>query len=447
MKKSLWLWAVPALLATPAWSDVSVYNDGKTEIKAALRADAAYFSSVNTNFGQGLKADGNTRADWSEWVLEPSLTGRYTYTGQKYFYGGFSTVFTKTDGDGDVAGFTPGQPEDIAVDHAYLGWNSGPLKSATLGDYSIDASFGRQPFMIGDGFLIKDGVFDLGEQGAFWLAPRDAFEMTGILKIETRPVRSEWFYLRGGAYDQAASEIYGVNLEYVTSETGRIGTYFLNMVDSNPLAFNPTNPNSRDGLKTLSVRGNGNPFEDAPGVFLSSEWAYQWNDRSQRPVRAWAGYAEAGYTWQDTKWTPGISYRFATYSGDRRDSSNDEAFDSLFYGISRGWGTWFHGEIIGAYWIPNTNVRLHQVHAKMVPSPDTVAGIVLYQYNRVEPVVGAASNHYGNELNAYFEWQALDNLRLMSVYSVAAAGEAAEAEFGNNDKRFHLVQFVASLSF
>ena len=86
-------------------------------------------------------------------------------------------------------------PTDVALDEAWLGWNSGSLFADSLGEDAVDLSFGRQDFDLGSGFLIWEGATNGGDRGAYWLAPREAYEMTGIAKLETHGFIGRAFYL------------------------------------------------------------------------------------------------------------------------------------------------------------------------------------------------------------------------------------------------------------
>lgn len=436
--------SLAALPLSGAWAEKTLYENDTTTVTATVDAAAAYLHTVNPNFGNGYR--GKNTFDWIEAFVKPGVKARHSFADGNAVYGGYSAVAVTTRGDGDPSNFSPDEPSSAETEDAYLGWNSGKLTSATLGDYSLDLSAGRQQFVIGDGFLINDGHFDQAGDGAFWLAPRRAYDMTTILKVETQPVRADLFYLQGGR-DISNAGVVGLNTEYVApDDRGTVGIYGFHVFHSDA-AFNVGTPDSRDKLNTISIRGAGNPFTTLPGLFLSAELAQQWNEDSVRPVRAWAGYAEAGYRVDSLPLKPMLSYRYATFSGDDPESSDDEAFDALFYGSSpRGWGTWFMGEITGSYLVPNTNANIHMLHLNVLPSESTSIGVVYYNYRRDEPAPGAASAHFSDEVNIYGEWQALPYLRLFAVASASQPDDAAIAEFGNT-KTYQLFNVFAVFSF
>ena len=111
-------------------------------------------------------------------------------------------------------------PTDVAVDEAWLGWNSGSLFADSLGEDAVDLSFGRQDFDLGSGFLIWEGATNGGNRGAYWLAPREAFEMTGIAKLETHGFIGRAFYLEPDDDPDTETKLLGLDVEYALAEGG-----------------------------------------------------------------------------------------------------------------------------------------------------------------------------------------------------------------------------------
>jgi hypothetical protein len=400
-------------------------------LEATGRAEVAAFTTRNSNFGQPSTFDDNTANQWQEGFIRPQVTAEYTL-GSSTLYGGVSGVASFTRGTGEPSGFTTGNPDSIDKDELYVGWRN---------DW-LDISAGAQSYYVGDKFLIGDGRFDSGSKGALWLSPRDAFKNTAIVRMNTAPWLTEAFYLKG-YNDQADTELVGLNLEYQRTQ-GTLGLLAMRGIAANA-AFNPTNPDNRQGLNVFSLRAHGTPLASAPNWFFSGEVTRQWNNESTRNVRAYAGYAEAAYTFAEAAWTPTLSYRYALFSGDNPNTANGEGFDALFFGYSRGWGTWFLSEVVGEYLIPNTNARVHQMHLATQPTEDTALGGLLLRYDRDERVAATGGKHFADEVNVYGEWQAHDNVRLIAVYGAAAPRTAAKAEYGSG--LFQVGLFIASVSF
>jgi hypothetical protein len=433
-------------LATPAKAEIEYYKNDLVDVRLGLSAGAIYFQNRNSNFGQGDKnASTNTSTTWNEGFVEPSVKVDFNLEDKGTIYTGFSVIGSYTRGDGDPTGLTQGEPEDIDVDDAYIGWKSSKLNNETLGDYTLDLSTGRQFYTIGDGFLVGDPHFDQGEEGALYLSPRNSFKNTFIVKFDNTTYHADVFMLKLDK-DQTFSRVYGTNLEYRATDKFTYGFAYLSIVDSDN-AFNPSNLDSRDGLKTTSARFQGNPFSVAPNWFVSGEAAYQWNDRSTKDVRAYAYYGEVGYTFAEFPWKPSLNYRYMTYSGDKASSADtDEGFDSLFYGFGRGRGAWFLGEVVGEYTIFNTNEHVHMVQLNVNPLQDVTTGFVYYNFERDQPVVGTAKG-YANEVDLFADYRATSWLTLSTTYASAFPDSAAKAENNGFNDTYSLLLFSASINF
>jgi hypothetical protein len=446
------------LLPMAAYADVSLYKTGDAEVVGSLKAEGGFFATRDTNFGGAAKRDRN----WSEWYVKPKLTGSYNIGGAegRKIYGGTSLVGSMTQGDGDASGFTNGTPEQLNIDLAYAGFNSGTLPGKPLGFTDVDISTGRNFFTVGDGFLIGDPHFDQGKEGGFYLSPREAFQNTAIVKLNGEPWRADLFWLRAG-WDQANASVIGANAEYQVPKSLRLGGLFLNSVQAadntlQPLEINgrPNNPNSRNGLKTASGRFQGTVDQiNLPNWLFSGEYAQQWNNESRQEVQANAWYLEAGYTFANLRFKPMLSYRYASFSGDKAETTGtDEGFDPMFYGYSRGRGTWFLGEVIGQYLISNSNVDLHQVHLKGQLTENIGVGTLYYHYRRNEQVVSAPSDKtFAQEIDTYADIKVNDHLSFALVYAVAFPEAAAKAEYSSSNRRadnpYHTAFAVATISF
>ncbi|MCZ3030374.1 hypothetical protein NYY88_18895, partial [Acinetobacter baumannii] len=90
---------------------------------------------------------------------------------------------------------------------------------------------------------------------------------------------------------------------------------------------------------------------------------------------------------------PYVSYRYSRFS---------EGFDPLFYGFSRGYGTWFQGEVAGNYAGPfNNNSRIQNVTFKVSPLQNLNVGAVLFDFKTIDRNLGNNDSH---ELDLYAEW-------------------------------------------
>lgn len=128
-------------------------------------------------------------------------------------------------GDGDAAGFTRDGDGGVDRERLYLGWRSGKLWTDAIGEDAIDVSFGQQESEVGTGFLIRDGNLDFFDKGAYWLLPRYALKTAALLRLNTRPVRGDAFYLKTDR-DLNDTEVVGVNLEYRSEGLGRFSVMY-----------------------------------------------------------------------------------------------------------------------------------------------------------------------------------------------------------------------------
>jgi len=177
-------------------------------------------------------------------------------------------------------------------------------------------------------------------------------------------------------------------------------------------------------MKTYSLRAAGNA--GVKDLFLSGEYAKQ--DKPHTSTEdAW--YLEAGWTFSDAVWTPSASYRYSRFS---------EGYDTLFYGFSRGYGTWFQGEVAGNYAGPfNSNSRIQNVTMKVSPLENLNVGAMYFNYDTIDRNLG---NTDGHEVDLYAEWHVNDHLTVMPLVGIYQPDKSAEdggTQLGNNDRNVY----------
>jgi len=422
--------AAGLLFPSPARSAISLYDQNGVKADLTLEAGAGLFFNNDVNFGAGRFSDGKTSVQWQEGYFKPILDASYTTPRAGTFYGGLSYVATSTIGDGDGGDFSNDRPEAIESELGYIGWKSGQVFSS-LGEDVVDISFGEQEFAIGDGFLIMDGAFD-GADGAYWLAPHRSFDKTAILRLNTKPVRADLFYLKAdGDYDD--TELYGINFEYI-HELGTAGVSLMDVTDSDGGGFYE----NRKGMKVFSVRAQGTPLANInqEELFLAFEYAQQ-SQGNRLDVDAKGWYGEAGYTFSQCAWTPTLSYRYAFFSGDRNPNDDQyEAFDPMFYGFSRGWGTHFMGEITGEYFLFNSNEKVNMVHLNLLPTDKLSIGALYYEFRLDQGNIfgtEVSGKKFADEVNLYADYSINDHLYVSGVFAWATPRTAAKEYTGGND--------------
>ncbi len=439
--------AIPLIFSPLVRAEISVFQKGGFEIQAGLQAAFGYFTTQDTNFGLGridLRSGANTGdAEWQEAYLKPVLRADYEVDRLGRLYAGVAGVATATIGDGDAGGFTDGGDDDIGLEQAYIGWSSAGLVGDGEPRDVLDISYGRQEFKIGDGFLIYDGDLDQLGKGAAWLSPRYSYKRAALVRINTQPVRGDVFYLEADA-DQELTELIGINIERVSEEYGTFGLTYLHVFDATPLNFGV-----REGMHLVSGRVNELSLPQAPNLSLWAEYAVETGSGDDGAIDARAWYAEAQYTLADWPWSPTLGYRYAQFSGGDLGATAEEDFDPLFYGWSRGWGTWYQGEITGEWLLFNSNQVNHMVHLSTLPHEDLAFGAIFYSFSLdADNYFGTpvSASHFADELNVYIDWAINERATVSALYGAAFPGKAAEEAFQDN-KTYHLFEIAIVLSF
>ncbi len=414
-----------------------LYNQNGSILNADLEAIFAVMHSDENYAVFGNREAGSS--NWREGYIKYGLSGSQELGDNGSLYGAFNLLSSGTWGDGDAGGFTEGTERRTDVEDAYLGWRSGNLFPA-LGENGIDISAGRQEVIIGDGFLIKgDGLnfgdVDLGADfdrgGAYYLAARKAFDQTAVLRLGgEKGWRSDMAWLKSDNRAQAETELAVATLEHV-AEPGTLGLTYIRGLDVNERFATPAQL-ERDGMDTISLRGVGSLGVE--NLNLSAEYATQ--DRSSGRENAW--YLEGSWTFADLPWSPTATYRYSRFS---------EAFDPLFYGMSRGYGTWFQGEVAGNYAGPfNSNTRVHHVGLKASPLENVTLGALYFDFDPIDRDLG---NFGGQELDLYAEWMVNDHLLISPVvgfYTPDRSADQGGLQLGGDDTNAY-VQLVVGTFF
>ena len=440
-KATILILLVNCLLALDTVSAKTFYTSDSFSADVNIEAAGGYFTG-----SEDYSSNNRENITWGESYFKFGLAGQYKFSPDGLeIYGAASAMHSGAYGDGDLAGFTNGSESRTDLEDGYLG-----IKYTLSNGMRVDFSMGAQQFQVGDGFLIYNDALNLGKGsgvdvnrgGAYWLAARKAFRKTMILKLDTAsPYRMDGFYLGTENPGNGDLEIAGLNVEYRDDEIGTLGfTYFKGLkVDKNVLGGSLQN---RQGLDTYSIRGQGNAgFKN---LFLSAEYAYQTNDGDGlADVSAHAWYAEIGYTFAKFPLSPKLTYRYSFFTGNDPNTGENEAFDPLFYGFSRGFGTWYQGEIAGNYTSPfNTNAGVHHAGLALRLREDINLNLLYFQFVTDEPAANI-SDDFGEELNFILEWQTNDYLFISPAYGVFLPGDGGKASLNSvNTSHYFQLFFI-----
>lgn len=429
-------------LSAPA-SAYNLYDQNGTTLNADIEAVLGVFSSQES-YNLGAKTQSGD-SKWQEGYIKYGFSGSKDVGSGSQFYGAVNLVSSGTWGDGDAGGFTSGDERETDLEDAYIGWRSGTLIPA-LGEDGLDLSFGRQQFTVGDGFLINGDALNFGDAlngggldfnrgGAYWLAARKAFDQTAIARIGgSDGLRADLFWLSSDNKAQAEMELAGINAEYVTAQ-GTFGLTYIEGLDVDDTYGPALGYTSRDGQRTTSLRYQGNAGVE--NLFLSAEYVNQEaGEGSDADPKAW--YAEAGWTFSDTLWSPSVSYRYSTF---------DEGFDPLFFGFNRGYGTWFQGEVAANYAGPfNSDASVHHVSLKAAPSETLSIGALFFDFT---DTVGGTGGQNAQEVDIYAEWVAAPHLiisPLIGFYMPDNSAADGGTQIGNSDTNTY-AQIIAIVPF
>ncbi len=430
-------WATAALLGGlgDGAAAFETRGAGAWRITPSLEVRLGLQHGEGINFGLGALDDASERERHSlSLSLEPRLAvERAAFGGD--LYAGVSLVGATNVLDGEISGqFARSGDSRIDLDEGHVGWR---------GD-GIELSLGPQVFVVGDGLVIGDGNFDIGDgQGQFWVVPFDAWRNAAIAKVDGDDVRGDVFWLTsGGGFGEA--RLYGVNVENENTEQGRYGAMFVHVYTGNALAY--------DGVEAWNLRALDVPFPRVPALRLYGEVVLQRgedDDGAGADVDALGWYLEAAFTVPRLPWTTVLTYRHAYFSGDDPATAENENYRSLFYGFyAREWDTFYQGEIAGEYHLFNSNQVTQFVKLRTFPTLEWALTVYVFEHDLArrqyygQPV---ASRDWAAEINAGVEYF---GARAYVYAGIAwSTPHAAAREVFAHDDDFTVVQTWMSFHF
>lgn len=420
-----------ALFAGPSAAEELLYKTERSSLKTGLEVGAYYGHTNHANFGVGVidfrtGAQRSSQVDQYEGYLKPHLDGDIRTETSGSFYSRLSIVAGISRGDGDAAGVTRGDEEDIDSEEIVAGWRSGNLLPG-LGKDALDISVGAQEFRIGDGFLVWDGNNDAFQDGTYWLGPRDAFERSAVVRINSNGVHGDLFYLKADV-DHDRAEFGGVNLDYTTQRIGTVGGAYMNFFESDDRRA------SRSGMELIDARFKLDTLPYLDNVTLSGEFVHQFGTNRSRKINADGWHLTARYDFKSLPWAPFIRYRFAKFTGDDPSTPAFEQFDPLFYGYS-DYGDWYQGEIVSNLLLANQNQRNHMVHVGAQPREWLRIDAMYYRFDldqRFFNQTVTANRHFADEIDLSFEIFLSKTSSVGALFSAAFPGQAAVQSIGGN---------------
>ncbi len=305
-------------------SDLPVlYDKNGTYLRMRLEGIGMYYGNHNAWYGQpGRLLAGNPLVSgrpagrgyggWMEGFVHAGLYGITPLGESLSVYGGVSGIYSASAGRELFTDRTRGF---LGIEDAFIGLVGG----ATLpsGDrLVVNASFGRQRFGIGDGFLIANTASNGGERAALQSNPRWAADRLALLQARWNNLKIEAFHLDPDELREVDSKtkIVGLNVEARLAGSLTMGATALYVPSSNYKYYTATEVLSREGLQVFDARLRWQPNPAGAGLFLAAEAALQRNNRID--MRAFGWTAELGYSFGDAlPWSPTVSYRYASFTG------------------------------------------------------------------------------------------------------------------------------------
>jgi hypothetical protein len=407
-----------------------LYQSDRALVKVILNAGIGIFSDTNSWFGSTedfVAGDYQPKGTitWPEFYIEPGIGGITQISDiPLYIYGAVSYLESST-----LA------PDIFREDTRFYGdiekLYGGFLFAKKDFPVSFNFSVGRQTFQLNRNWLFGDvlGSANALERGASFLNARTVYDNTILANLRFGKFLLQGFYLDPDELPIADSDsrFLGVNFKYNDNRNLEAALAYITIPQSDTIySFPDGQTQTREGLRVINPRIRlSDPF-GIKGLWLESEYAYQWN--SNFNMDAQAGYIWAGYTFLNAPWKPSISYRFAGFSGDDPDTGSYERFDSLRGG---GLGDWLQGINLAKVYA-NGNVLSHRVEFKVNPNDKLQLSLDYFylfsdELNNLggRPVFANLQSHsIGQEVLFTSRWSVSRNLFLLGVGAIAFPNDA-----------------------
>ena len=419
-----------------------LYRSGNTYLKAELSGGHGVFSDGNPWFGRPevftrgnpmvedpeLGADTGDRATWAESLFQYGVAGVMPLNDNGvYGFGAVTGIAVISYGQDIFRGDTRTSNN---LEKAYFGLLYAPKDD----DLRLKLSVGRQNYSLNGGFLVSQfgSQWNAGPRPGVYLAPRTTQDMSMVATASKRNWKATFFYLDPNELESIESDTRLVGLNLARASTGRWSwdASVLYVPNSKTGYRVPDGrPLGREGLWTYAGHVRMHTRPDRPDLWFEAELAHQRHD--DFAMSAWAGYAELGYYARDSKWTPSVSYRYASFSGDHPVTARYERFDTLYSG---GLDHWLQGISINKL-LTQANRNSHRVRFNIAPVPKLNLTLDLYRHHAdqlnnlgANPALGTLASHeLGEEIQLTARWQVRPNVLVFGIVSAAFPGKAIEA--------------------
>ncbi|MFO1303604.1 MAG: alginate export family protein [Burkholderiales bacterium] len=447
-------------LATGSAADLPLlYQDDRSLFKLILNGGVGGYVTSNPFFGYGdLFTRGNKAARhpaprgttaWNEAYIEPGIggIGRLGDT-PLYAYGSVTYLESASWGQ-DI--YDSGTRYHGAFEQAYAGL----IVDLPGPGHAINVSAGRQTYQLRQGFLISKipGSTNLGQLAALWLGPRLAFDQTALATYKNGPFTAEGVLLQPTEYPgmETGTRIAGATVAYDDGRIVDAALTYLEVPRSSKPYFAPDGSvlATREGLRTISPSIWLTRLFGTEGLWFKAEFAYQTHDRIDMGAYAYALWP--GYRADDLPWKPGISYRYAYFSGDNPATAKYERYDPL---LSGGQNNYVPGMLLSSVLV-NANMRSQRL--SLTANPTEQIGLT-FEYNvhravqlnnqgGIGPLQQLSSRDLAQEADLFVSVYVGKNLYIQGVLAAATPGAAIKDAVGGNASNWYAAQLSAYLFF
>ncbi|PWS35057.1 hypothetical protein DFH01_22305 [Falsiroseomonas bella] len=389
-----------------------------------------------------LGAGTGARASWGETYAEYGMgAATRILDSDVYAYGAVTGVAAISAGR-DI--FRDDTRSTNELSRAYAGVIWAPSDS----DLRVNASFGKQPFTLDDGFLVARFTqrLNAGWLPGVYLSPRTAADQAALVNAHwgNWVFNGFWLEPNNSVAILPSTQLLGSALRYNfdTHSHAAVNAIYVPSSGTHYAVPNGPSPGGQQGLLTLAARGRWADPAILPGVWVEGALAHQSNENF--PMSAWAGFAQLGYIARQLPWTPSLSYRYAAFSGDDPATARYERFDTLYSG---GLDEWLQGVTMGKL-LTQGNRAVHRVRLNVSPWEGTNLTLDWYLNRALElnnlganPALSQlASRDLGQEWQLVLRMPLNERLFFMGIAGVAQPGEALRAATGGGASNWTTLQ-------
>jgi hypothetical protein len=441
------------VLVTGAADSLPVlYRDDRSLLKLILNGGVGAYSTSNPFFGHGdLFTQGNLAAaypagpgttTWAESYIEPGIGGIARVADLPLYAYGSATYLVSASWGQDL--YDRGFRHHGAWEQAYAGvvWDL-PGKGNAL-----NVSAGRQIYQLRQGFLISKipGSTNLGPLAALWLGPRLAFDKTAIAELKLGRYNAEAILLEPTEFPglETGTRLAGGTVGYNDGETIDAALSYLEVPRSRKSYLGPDGSvvATREGLRTYSPSLWFTRLFGVEGLWLKGEFAWQTHD--DLDMRAYAYALWPGYRAEHLPWKPGISYRYAYFSGDDPSTTRYERYDPL---LSGGQNNYVPGALVSSVLV-NANMRGQRLTLTANPTDEVALTLEYSHYRAIEannrgaigPLQQLSSKDLAQEVDLFCNVYFGKHAYLQGVLAAAFPGAAIRDAVGGSAKTWYAAQ-------